>query len=485
MTSLKTRLMDRLTHALGLPPIALALALSLALPVSATAQTGPELPAAQPAEQPEEDPSDYIEGEPPPPEARQNPRNEIDWGPRTGFWRGEITLPEERVLSFNFITKFHRDAQGEPYWTLVLRNGVESIPATLVNNHPNYTFEFEGTPARIDATLNQTTTGFSGEYIYTRKSGQGDSVEYRLPFSAEISDLRRFPWLEPPGASDDNAADKKDDKLPERWSISFDERKGPAIAEFRTLPDGINVYGTVVLPTGDDGHLAGTFERGRLRLSRFTGASGILYDGTLEADGTLIGTYRSLAHHAEGFTATPDANAELPDLFKLTKWNDGVELADLTFRDVSGSEVSVADLAPEGSPTLLYIMGTWCHNCADATRYLKELHKTYADHGLTIVGLAFESPKDFGAQAEAVRNYTEKHDLPFPILVAGQRDKSEATKTLRALDRVAAYPTIVFIDKTGDVVAVHQGFVGPAAPKRHAALKRDFTAHIETMLAAP
>ncbi len=419
-----------------------------------------------------------VTGEPPPRQV-QNDENTVDWGPRKGIWRGEIELPDAKVLSFNFVVRFYRDEQKLPFWDIWLRNGVETLPAKLENNNPSYTITFPNTDARIEATINSTNTGLGGEYIYTRANSEGENVEYRLPFSAQVSDTRRFEWIE----SEDSDEDAEPAKLAERWSVTFDRRKGPAVAELQTLPDGINVYGTVMTPTGDDGHLAGTFQNGRLRLSRFTGGSGLLYDGTLEADGTLIGTFRSLAHHAEGFTASPDGDAALPNLFELTKWNDGIELADLSFSDTQGQEVNLSEIAPQGSPRLIYVMGTWCHNCADATRYLTSVYEQYHDQGLEIVGLAFESPKEFEEQALAVEKYIQSKEVPFQILVAGNRNKAEATERLGALDKVAAYPTVVFVDAAGNITGVHQGFVGPAAPTRHAQLRSEFTDRIESMLA--
>lgn len=446
---------------------ALLLAMLLGLAPSASAQEGP-------TPQPEElNP----EGEPAP-QPQVNPENTIDWGPRRGIWRGEIELPEGKVLSFNFVVHFRRNEDKTPVWDISLRNGLETLPATLENNNPSYTITFPDTDARIEATINSTNTSLGGEYIYNRTNSEGEDVEYRLPFSSQVSDIRRYDWID---TDTDEQGETK--RLAKRWTVSFDKRKGPAIAELYTLPDGINVYGTVMTPTGDDGHLAGTFQNGRLRLSRFTGGSGILYDGTLEPDGTLIGTYRSLAHHAEGFTASPDGEAKLPNLFELTRWNDGIELADLSFRDTQGQEVNLSELAPTGSPRLIYIMGTWCHNCADATRYLTALHEQYHGQGLEIVGLAFESSKEFEEQARSVEKYIQSKHVPFPILVAGNRNKEEATQALGALDHVAAYPTVVFVDASGDILGVHQGFVGPAAPTRHAQLRSEFTERIESMLA--
>jgi len=267
-----------------------------------TVQPEQPMPEVQTAAQPEAQPEEVAQQ---PEEPKANSKNTIDWGPRRGIWRGEIELPGGQALSFNFVIEFTRDEEDQPTWDVSLRNGAEVLPAMIQNNNPLNIITFPGTDARIEATVNSSNTGLGGEYIYTHENDEGEAVEYRLPFIAQCSDTRRFAWLE---AGEDEVATGR---LAERWAVSFDERTGPAIAEFITLPDGINVVGTVRTLAEDDGQLAGSFEQGRLRLSRFTGGTGILYDGTIEPDGTLIGTFRSLAHHAEGFTASPDGEAQL------------------------------------------------------------------------------------------------------------------------------------------------------------------------------
>ncbi len=403
-----------------------------------------------------------------------------------GLWRAWLELPSGHELSFNLDVDFRRDHFRDPIYTLELLNGTDRAPGTLTpvaktkeeqEANPQaagirLTMTFPESSARVEATVNPGAVMLVGEYIYSRQTDAGP-VEFRVPFKAINGDGRRFDTPEPTEL-------EPLPELPEQWSVAFESREGPAVLSLRLLPDGRHVQGTVATPTGDDGVLFGVFHEGRLRLSRFTGGGGLLYDGTLQPDGSLIGTFHSLAHHSETFTATPSADAALPDLFNETRWLEGVDPGALAFRDTEGQMQTVGHLAP--GPSLLYIFGTWCHNCADATRYLNELHAAHGD-ALPIVGIAFESPDTFEAQADRVRRYAESRSVRFPLLVAGQRDKSAATETLGALDRLRAYPTFVFVDAEGNAAAVHQGFIGPADPSRHAALRAGFDAVIEGLLA--
>lgn len=409
-----------------------------------------------------------------PVEARDNAFNDVTAA--QGIWRGWLTLPDGAELSFNFDFDFRRDADRNPIHLCHLLNAHERTPAAVIpskNPTEDASIGLDFGSARIEGSWGSLGVEMRGEYIYTRDGPDGP-VEYRLPFRALNGDARRFdePDLNEPSPPVE---------LPTLWRVTFERREGPAVATLRLLPDGRNVVGTVMTPTGDDGLLAGVFVEGRLRLSRFTGDSGILYDATLQPDGSLIGTYASLAHHRESFTAVPDAEAALPDLFGLTRWTPDVRPAGLSFRDTAGQERGLDEFIR--GPAIVYVFGTWCHNCADATAALSELHASYAERGLSIVGLAFEAGGSFEERARTVAAYRDARDVPFPLLVAGGRDKDEATRTLGALDRVRTYPTMAFINASGAVVGVLQGFIGPAAPDEHAALRHSIINRVESMIA--
>ena len=77
-----------------------------------------------------------------------------------------------------------------------------------------------------------------------------------------------------------------------RWSVQFDSDDEPAVAIFRTRPDGA-VLGTFLTTTGDYRYLAGGYRDGRLLLSCFDGAHAFLFDARRLDDGTLSGDFWS------------------------------------------------------------------------------------------------------------------------------------------------------------------------------------------------
>jgi hypothetical protein len=111
------------------------------------------------------------------------------------------------------------------------------------------------------------------------------------------------------------------------------------------------------------------------------------------------------------------------------------------------------------------------------------LYRKYHDQGLEVVALMFEHFEEFELAATQVRHFREKFDIEYDTLIAGISDKTEAAKVLPALNAVLAYPTTVFIDRSGQVRQIHTGFAGPGTGEHYERLQRDFKERIDTLLA--
>jgi hypothetical protein len=64
----------------------------------------------------------------------------------------------------------------------------------------------------------------------------------------------------------------------------------------------------------------------------------------------------------------------------------------------------------------------------------------------------------------------------------GTVNKGEALKKFPMLNRVASYPTTIFIDKTGKVRKIHTGFNGPATGEKYEEFKKEFEAFLDSLL---
>ena len=203
----------------------------------------------------------------------------------------------------------------------------------------------------------------------------------------------------------------------------------------------------------------------------------------MKSDGTLIGDFSSGNWHHETWTAVRDDDAQLPDAFEQTSITDEQALEELVFRDTDGNPTRVLDALDETNARarVIEIFGTWCPNCADASRELVSLRQKYGDD-LGVVGLAFEITDDFKRSATQVKRHHEHIGSDWDILIAGLSDKEKATQTLGFLDQVRSYPTLVFLNERNEVRAVYSGFSGPATGDAYTQQRERFEALIEGLI---
>lgn len=270
-----------------------------------------------------------------------------------------------------------------------------------------------------------------------------------------------------------------------RWAVTFTDEEGKeseAVGEFDQ--EGSRVTGTFLTPLGDYRFLAGEVDGDTLKLSTFDGAHAFLFTAEAGADGVLQGDFWSGEQWHESWRAVRDFDAALPDPYEATRLS-GDQAVDFTFPDLSGEPVSLSDPRFRGKVVLITLAGTWCPNCADEAKFLAPYYQANRERGLEAVGLLFEHFGDFETAAERGRVWKATHGIEFPLLVAGTSDKRQASGTLPFLDRVRAFPTMIFIDRAGQVRKIHTGFNGPGTGEHFEQFRRSFTAMVDELLAEP
>ena len=126
-------------------------------------------------------------------------------------------------------------------------------------------------------------------------------------------------------------------------------------------------------------------------------------------------------------------------------------------------------------------MGTWCPNCLDESKFLLEYFRKNPSEDVEIIALAFERYRDADKAFDIIRNYKEKLDIPYEILLAGYYDKEEATEKLGFIDEIKSYPTLLFVNDENKVLKVHTGFSGPATSK-YQEFKNSFESDLRLIL---
>jgi thiol-disulfide isomerase/thioredoxin len=287
-----------------------------------------------------------------------------------------------------------------------------------------------------------------------------------IPFRAARG---RWPVAPPGGA------------LTGRWDATFHplERPSPRILELRRTERGLE--GTIVSNSGDYGLFWGRAEADSFSLAHFDGSFVYMLSGTLDGD-TLRGIF-----HAGLRTQTPFVAVRSTGRPHLTPPTEVVS-ADTSgpfqfaFPSADGGIVASDDPRFDGKVVIVDIFGTWCPTCHDAAPALVDLHRRYRDRGLEIVGLAYEVTGDSAIDGALVRRYRDKFGIEFPLLLAGVNDGESPAATQPQLAGPIAFPTTIFLDRTGRVRHVHAGFYGPATGAAHDALVESFREMVEQLL---
>jgi thiol-disulfide isomerase/thioredoxin len=220
-----------------------------------------------------------------------------------------------------------------------------------------------------------------------------------------------------------------------------------------------------------------------MKFSAFDGAHAFLFTATV-SDSTLQGVFYSGNHSRETFIAKLNETYDLPSEDGLTFLKEGYDTLAFSFPDAKGNVVSLDDTQFKDKVVIVQIMGTWCPNCLDETRYYKTFYDANKEKDIAFVALAFEYAKTKEKAFAGIQRLKDRVGIDYPILLAqfGSSDKGKSQEKLPMLNHVLSYPTTVFIDKKGKVRKIHTGFNGPATGEKYVSFQKEFTVFIEELL---
>lgn len=265
-----------------------------------------------------------------------------------------------------------------------------------------------------------------------------------------------------------------------KWKTTFISEDGKdttdAIGEF--VQNESKVTGTFLTATGDYRYLEGALDANKLSLSTFDGGNAYLFTATVNPDSTLTnGKFYAGFSHIENFSAKLDSTATLPDAYSLTYLKNKNDKIDFSFKNLDGKQVSLSDAEFKNKVVILQILGSWCPNCMDETAYLAKFYEEYKNKGVEVLGLAYERTKDFEKAKANLEKVKNRFHANYPFLVTGFTS-AEASKSLPMLNKVMAFPTLIIIDKKGNVRKIHTGFNGPGTGKHY----QEFIKEFETLI---
>lgn len=369
---------------------------------------------------------------------------------KTGLWRGVLSM-DGKELPFQFEVK-----KGDTL-SIDIINGKQRIHLDEI--------KMEGDSVQIpmlvfDAQIRAKIAGDKLHGIFIKNYNR--SLD--LPFSAEYG-KERFP----------------DSKASTDFSGLYDlqlngDSKGVGIFK----QEGNSVTGSILTSGGDYGFLQGNAAERKMALSVFDGNHCYLLETVLEGD-SLKGTLYS------GKKAIPISGRKNPkarlNSASATVLKEGFSTLPFSFPDLNGQLVSSSDARFKNKALVVQILGSWCPNCLDETRFLVSWHNENKNRGMEIVGLAFERKPEFEYAQARVQKLRDKMKVPYPLLIAGT--VKEASASLPSLSGVKYFPTTVFIGKDGKVKHIETTFEGPATGVFHEEYKLRFNRLADSLLSIP
>jgi cytochrome c biogenesis protein CcmG/thiol:disulfide interchange protein DsbE len=108
----------------------------------------------------------------------------------------------------------------------------------------------------------------------------------------------------------------------------------------------------------------------------------------------------------------------------------------------------------KGRVVLLDFWASWCGPCRSSFPVMQELHKQYADRGLTIIAVSVDENR------QDMERFLKAANISFATV----RDPEQ--KLVAAAD-VEKMPTSFLIDRAGTIRVIHKGFAGDETARQY------------------
>ena len=262
------------------------------------------------------------------------------------------------------------------------------------------------------------------------------------------------------------------------WDVTITRANGTtrkAVGIFNQ--EGNKLKGSFLTPAADYRYLDGIVTGDSLKLSGFDGDNIHLFAAKIDNSHTISGGVFYNGYIAkETWIAKKNAAVALPEADEPTHLRAGESKLNFTFNDLQGKPVSINDEKYKNKVVIIQILGSWCANCLDETKFLSDYYKKNRSRGVEIIALAYEFTTDTARSKKSVAKFQKLFNVQYPMLITGvaSGDDKKTEKTLPQLTPIKSFPTTIFIDKKENVREIHTNFYGPASGKYYTASKNKF-----------
>jgi thiol-disulfide isomerase/thioredoxin len=385
---------------------------------------------------------------------------------KTGSWTGNLKIAENVSLPFKFVIS--KSDKGLSY--SVFNASEEIILTNPVFKQDTLTIEFPTFNSKLvlNPSKKKRLTG------YWQNLNKG--VNYTIPCTITEGYNHRFENMK---LYVSNTYPPND--FSGKWESTFEPATADAYKAVGLFSQiSTTISGTFLTETGDYRFLDGTVVQDSLFLSCFDGSHAFLFTGKLSND-KIDGKFYSGKHWQTDWIAKRNKLFELPHPDSLTHIVNSDPFR-LSLKDLNGNDFVFPNENYTGKVTIIQIMGTWCPNCMDETRYFKELYATYHNQGLEIISVGYEVGNTFEEYAAKISTLKTRLNLDYTFLVGGSASKGLASEQFKMLNQIISFPTAIFIGKDGTIKKVHTGFNGPGTGSYYTDYVKETDVFIQELL---
>ena len=371
-----------------------------------------------------------------------------------GDYVGRLEVENNKYLPFNFSVT--NDS------TLVVQNSSEIVDFSIVYSNDSIFIKSKVFEGFIKGVLVENK--INGFFTI-------ESLDRSVPFSS-YKNNNRF-----------NIDFDENKKLTlNRWKFTFNPNKDNAsfsVGIFNSIGEN-EISATFRTTTGDYGYMHGGYKENKIVLSTFNGSRAYLFEAEMNKD-SIEGVMYAGNHSKTIVKGVLDNDFELSNEYSLTSLKVKNQKFDFSFENTLGKLISIDDEFYDGKSMVVQLMGSWCSNCLDESKFYVDYMNKNELKDIEFVALAFEYAKTKDNALNSIRKLKKQLGINYPILLAqyGSSDKSKALEKFPMLNKIISYPTTIFLDKNKDVIKIHTGFNGPATGEKYTEFINEFNSTIK------
>ena len=371
-----------------------------------------------------------------------------------GDYVGRLEVENNKYLPFNFSVT--NDS------TLVVQNSSEIVDFSIVYSNDSIFIKSKVFEGFIKGVLVENK--INGFFTI-------ESLDRSVPFSS-YKNNNRF-----------NIDFDENKKLTlNRWKFTFNPNKDNAsfsVGIFNSIGEN-EISATFRTTTGDYGYMHGGYKENKIVLSTFNGSRAYLFEAEMNKD-SIEGVMYAGNHSKTIVKGVLDNDFELSNEYSLTSLKVKNQKFDFSFENTLGKLISIDDKFYDGKSMVVQLMGSWCSNCLDESKFYVDYMNKNELKDIEFVALAFEYAKTKDDALNSIQKLKKQLGINYPILLAqyGSSDKSKALEKFPMLNKIISYPTTIFLDKNKDVIKIHTGFNGPATGEKYTEFINEFNSTIK------